>query len=470
MAPCGDLRRTVSVQAKRPKPRRSGDAPRLTARRARRDPARARRRFHRIDTTFGVRDPRCRPRRLHAAACPCPARRCRGSRWPGQGDGEGPDAAAHRNLCARCGIRDRRDETGEGERLAVSQTGPAAGRRDHPRPSTEDGIVDMITEQADMALALREVDATERAIARDAGLGDLTGPRQFRCWPGTRGCRSSANGQTSVSPAGRGLCRRSGHRSPLGGGDGPISPSHRSGTGIGAIFAAQVVAAGATWRSRRISSACTPMPWASTAQPTRYGGRRRLPAHPAALSLPARATPAGGGAGAAAGLPAAARRRRVVRAAGFVDHAFAGSRSPTGRASPAAIRTAGRKSASRTCRTVADFPVPRRHGRARRNRSPMSAPSRRLDAGDFAGRKLAFAGFSDGAGSATANLTLSQRRAGRCLPPSLPGPVPSTASVEIEAEVSAGPAMACDDTLGAAGEPARRGLGRPAATIAHRGG
>ena len=71
-----------------------------------------------------------------------------------------------------------------------------------------------------------------------------------------------------------------------------------------------------------------------------------------------------------------------------------------------------------------------------------------LDAGDFAGRKLAFAGFSDGAGSAAANLTLSQRRAEAVRAAVLAwARAVDPASVEIEAE-GFGEAlpMACDDT------------------------
>lgn len=46
--------------------------------------------------------------------------------------------------------------------------------------SSDEGFADLLGEQADMVLSLREVSAHERAMAREAGLGDLRSPRQSR--------------------------------------------------------------------------------------------------------------------------------------------------------------------------------------------------------------------------------------------------------------------------------------------------
>ncbi len=46
--------------------------------------------------------------------------------------------------------------------------------------NTEEGFLDLISDRADMVLALREVSDAERMIALDAGLGDLGGPHQIR--------------------------------------------------------------------------------------------------------------------------------------------------------------------------------------------------------------------------------------------------------------------------------------------------
>ena len=60
--------------------------------------------------------------------------------------------------------------------LAQDPTGAAAGRFDIHLTSTEEGFADLVAEEADLVMAVREPRAEEAARAFMAGAGDLTGP------------------------------------------------------------------------------------------------------------------------------------------------------------------------------------------------------------------------------------------------------------------------------------------------------
>lgn len=83
----------------------------------------------------------------------------------------------------RNGFRaNRRDEEG-GDfvyLLSRAETGAEAARFDFHVSDTGEGFADLLANEADVVMALREIRPEERARARQAGLGDMTGPRRSR--------------------------------------------------------------------------------------------------------------------------------------------------------------------------------------------------------------------------------------------------------------------------------------------------
>ncbi|MEZ5766500.1 MAG: phosphate ABC transporter substrate-binding/OmpA family protein [Paracoccaceae bacterium] len=456
--------------------------------------------FYRIDTTFGVLTLDAARVDCTGAACPVPGPQVSRFTLAGAGEMAGALMPPLIETFARdAGYGIAVTETGPGERLyrLADRAGSLVAEITLRASSTEDGIVDMITEQADMALALREVDATERAIARDAGLGDLTGPRQFRVLARDAlvPVVNAANPvrHIRIPELAEVYAGDLATWSPLGGGDGPITRHLTDpGTGIGAVFAAQVVAASDLALSTDlvlhpdattlVDAVATDPAGIGVTTLTRAGAARTL-SLTGDCGLDSAADPVTVAAGdypltlplylylPGRRLPAVAREllvylrsaqaQEVVRAAGFVDHAFAEiPLAEQGARLANAIRAAGPEVSLADLQRMMPLFIGRERlsltFRFREGTTELDAPSlanvrtlaAALDAGDFAGRKLAFAGFSDGAGSAAANLTLSQRRAEAVRAAVLAwARAVDPASVEIEAE-GFGEAlpMACDDT------------------------
>lgn len=64
--------------------------------------------------------------------------------------------------------------------LTRADTGKTAARFDFRATNTDEGFADLLADEADIVLALREVRRQERINARDAGMGDLTGANRSR--------------------------------------------------------------------------------------------------------------------------------------------------------------------------------------------------------------------------------------------------------------------------------------------------
>lgn len=75
-------------------------------------------------------------------------------------------------------------EDGEGGRFALllsrQDDGKLAARFDFRATNTNEGFADLLADEADVVMALREVRREERINARELGLGDLTGANRSR--------------------------------------------------------------------------------------------------------------------------------------------------------------------------------------------------------------------------------------------------------------------------------------------------
>ncbi len=140
--------------------------------------------FYRLATDFGVLTLDSSGVTCSGTACPTPGTALARVTLSGTGvTGDTLLPALIRGFAETEGyvIADTRTESGERVfRLSDRPGGDLAIEFTLRTASTGDGFLDLIANQADMVLALREVSDTERAIALDAGLGDLSGPRQVR--------------------------------------------------------------------------------------------------------------------------------------------------------------------------------------------------------------------------------------------------------------------------------------------------
>ncbi|WP_386624545.1 substrate-binding domain-containing protein [Sulfitobacter geojensis] len=59
-------------------------------------------------------------------------------------------------------------------------TGKRAARFGFRASNTDEGFADLLADEADIVMALREIRPDERKLAREAGMGDLTGPNRSR--------------------------------------------------------------------------------------------------------------------------------------------------------------------------------------------------------------------------------------------------------------------------------------------------
>ncbi len=83
----------------------------------------------------------------------------------------------------RNGYRTDRQETGASDfvyLLTQADTGRLAARFRFHATNTEEGFADLLANEADIVMALREIRPQERDLARQAGLGDMTAPDRSR--------------------------------------------------------------------------------------------------------------------------------------------------------------------------------------------------------------------------------------------------------------------------------------------------
>jgi len=64
--------------------------------------------------------------------------------------------------------------------LSHTDTGKLAARFGFRASNTDEGFADLLADEADIVMALREIRPEERKLAREAGMGDLTGPNRSR--------------------------------------------------------------------------------------------------------------------------------------------------------------------------------------------------------------------------------------------------------------------------------------------------
>ncbi len=363
--------------------------------------------------------------------------------------------------------------------------------------STADGLVDLISDQADMALALREVTGFERAIAIDAGLGDLQGPRQFRVL--ARDALLPV--VNAANPVRRMTIRElaavySGEIetwSALGGENAPIT-LHLTDpqSGIGAVFAERVV--GGAEKSLSAALVVHPTvdalvealerdPLGIGVTTLSHAGAARALTLTGDCALDVVANPVTVKAGdypltlplylylPGRRLPKVAREllvylrspaaQGIVRGAGFVDQEFAEiPLAAQGVRLANAIRAAGSEVTLEDLQRMMPLFVGKRRlsltFRFLDGSTALDAPSianvgvlaAALETGAFDGRRLSFAGFSDGAGSAAANLRLSRRRAETvraAVLARIEGRDPVGVEIQADGFGEALP-MACDDT------------------------
>lgn len=326
--------------------------------------------------------------------------------------------------------------------------------------TSEEGFVDLVGEEADMVLSLREVSPAERNLARDAGLGDLRSPRQNRVIaldglvpivaPGNPIRRVTMNQLAGI------FAGRITRWSELGGEDAPITTYlEDADSDYARSFTTRVLAPfdmalsgdvlhQATGRGVAVAVTDDPFGIGITrftqpglaevvtvggpcgfevvaGQSSIKSGDYPLTA-PLYLYLPARR------------LPKLARdflaylrsdsAQMVTRRAGFVDQALTEvPLDAQGGRLANAIRAAGPEvGLDELHRMMALFTDKRRltlsfrfkdgstalDARSLSNASLLAAA---LEAGDFDGRNIVFAGFSDGQGEAGQNLALAKRRA-----------------------------------------------------------
>ena len=393
----------------------------------------------------------------------------------------------------------REDRAGIGPlyRLYDKSGGTEAARITVRLTTSAEGFADLLGEQADLVLSLREATENERLLARDAGLGELHGPRQFRVIardamvpivaPGNPVRRLTMDELTGI------FAGEITRWSEVGGEGAPITP-HLSDpqAGIGQVFATTVMRPAGKNLSettldhatvRGVSEAIMGDPFGigittysqsaltdavtitgacgfevSASEASIKSGDYPLTA-PVFLYMPARR------------LPKLARdflaylrsgsAQFVVRRTGYVDQSF--TEVPLGaqgaRLANAIVAAGPEIELAELQRMIGVFTGKRRVTltfRFRGGSAELDAASRSnvallaaaLEAGWFDGRRLTFAGFSDGNGDAAVNRRLSERRADAVLTAVLEEAEAfdrSAVRLETDGFGEALP-MACDDT------------------------
>ncbi|SDF15386.1 substrate-binding domain-containing protein [Sulfitobacter delicatus] len=142
-------------------------------------------------------------------------------------------------FAARQGYKLDREEGEEGRftlLLSREDNGKLAARFDFRASNTDEGFADLLADEADIVMALREVRREERINAREAGLGDLTGVNRSRvlALDAVVPVVAPANPVKQISPQtlARVFAGEINNWQRLGGPDAPISlhlPNERSG-------------------------------------------------------------------------------------------------------------------------------------------------------------------------------------------------------------------------------------------------
>lgn len=356
--------------------------------------------------------------------------------------------------------REERAGAGLYYRLYDSGGSQETGRITIRLTSSAEGFADLLGEQADMALSLREVRSSERDMVREAGLGDLRGSRQFRILARDALVPIVAPGnpvqRLTLTQLARIYSGNITRWSEIGGENAPITLHlTEPDNGIGALFSETVLrdqgerlagtalvhgtlagltdavvndpfGIGITTFSRAgvadvvtLTGSCTFEVEASAASVKAGDYPLSVPMY---LYLPGRR------------LPKLARdflaymrsasAQLVIRRAGFVDQAF--TEVPVAaqgeRLSNAILGAGGEVSLDELQRMAGLFDGKSRITltfRFRGGSTALDTPSRAnidllaaaLEAGRFDGRRLVFVGFSDGNGDAVQNRRLSKRRA-----------------------------------------------------------
>ncbi|SMR82493.1 phosphate ABC transporter substrate-binding protein, PhoT family [Aliiroseovarius halocynthiae] len=344
--------------------------------------------------------------------------------------------------------------------LLEGGTGQEVARFTIKLTTSSEGFADLLSQQADMVLSMRQATTRERSLARDAGLGDLRIARQSRvaALDALVPIVSPGNPVTkiSISQLAAIYAGKIQNWSELGGEDAPITPYMMDiEEGFGPVFMQDVIAAqGATLSdrvvihptSRTLADAIARDPFgiAMTTYTQRGSGevvelsggcgfsvhasRASIKSEdypltmPMFLYLPERR------------LPQVGREflsylrtdsaQFVTRRAGFVDQALTRqSIRAQGDRMANAVSTAGEEvtleELQRMVRTLNGHERLSISFRFEGGSTLLDAPSRSnvallaeaLESGRFDGKQLSFIGFSDGQGAAEQNRNLSERRA-----------------------------------------------------------
>lgn len=135
-------------------------------------------------------------------------------------------------------LRMTEDKTHFSYSLMDEQTGKLAAVFFFRVTNTDEGFADLLANEADMVMALREIRPDEQLRAREAGMGDMTGDNRSRvlALDGIVPIVAPGNPVRHISPAdlARAYAGRITNWSDLGGPDAPISlhaPARRTGLG-----------------------------------------------------------------------------------------------------------------------------------------------------------------------------------------------------------------------------------------------
>ncbi|MBY6003723.1 substrate-binding domain-containing protein [Salipiger bermudensis] len=406
------------------------------------------------------------------------------------------EAFAQRN-----GLQAEREALGD-RRFRYTLTDPeearVVGRFGFHLTSTEDGFRDLLDDEADMVMALREIRPEERAAAREAGLGDLSEANRSRvlALDAVIPVVASGNPVEAISLAALAdvLSGQVDDWSVLGGADAPIvlhlrnatsgvsqgiedrllRPTgrdfggeitrHRDGTALADAVARDPLALGlasyaqiGSGKPLRLTGPCgfelrgsraaiKTEDYPLTSPLFLYLPARRLPALAREFLAYTRSTPA----------------QIVIRRAGFVDQLpeQIGLGQQGDRLANAIVVAEGDQGLVGLQRLVATLGPMRRlttsfrfeagsSGLDAQSRSNVQQLARALEAGEYDGRELVFVGFSDAQGAAEANLEIAYDRARAVRAAVLEAAEAADLrhlELGIEAFGEAMP-MACDDTV-----------------------
>jgi phosphate transport system substrate-binding protein len=381
--------------------------------------------------------------------------------------------------------------------LRRNDTGKLAARFGFRASNTDEGFADLLADEADVVMALREIRPEERQNARAAGMGDLTGPNRSRvlALDAVVPVVALGNPVKSISPLtlAKVFAGEITNWQDLGGADAPIElhlPDQASGLlqaiedqlmtpaqlllsdaairhpapeSIADAVARDTLALGITSYAERRNTRVLTL--GGTCGFALDASRRTIKTEdypltaPMFLYFPARR------------LPLVAREflaftrgpgaQNVIRRAGFVDQApeeitieqqgnrFANAITVAGAEIPLEELQRMTATLSPMARLTTSFRF--EAGSIRldaQSRSNVQQLARALEQGQYDARKLLFVGFSDGQGAATPNRDIALRRAEAVM--RAVGAAAITANLErvdigVDAFGEAMP-MACDDT------------------------